>query len=98
MMYEYLEIGEKIKDNAEPFGLDCRGLVAALSAENDCWLCLPNCCINFPQETQLSYITHEMTAMNMNLHPYCACVEAQGKKTFVFVHRFNSRLCRSLGF
>jgi len=45
----YLETGDKIRDNGKPFGLDCRGLEAALSAENDYWLCLPNHCISFPK-------------------------------------------------
>jgi hypothetical protein len=43
----YLEIGEKIRDNGKPFGLDCRRLEAVLSAENDYLLCLPNHCMNF---------------------------------------------------
>lgn len=44
-----LEIGKKIRYNGKPFRLDCRGLEAALSAENDCCLYLPNRCINFPK-------------------------------------------------
>jgi len=67
----YLEIGEEIRDNGKPFGLDCRGR-------------------KLSQETQLPYMTHEMTAKNVNLHPCHAYVGAQGKKTFVFVHRCNS--------
>ena len=46
----YLEIGREIRDNGKPLGLDCRGLEAALSAENDCWLCLPKHCIKFPRD------------------------------------------------
>lgn len=45
----YFKIGEEIRDNGKPFGLDCRGLETVLSAENDCWLCSPNHCINFPK-------------------------------------------------
>jgi len=53
----YLEIGEEIWDNGKPFDLDCRGLEAALSAENDCWLCLPNHCINFPKRPNFLHDT-----------------------------------------
>jgi hypothetical protein len=76
--------------------LDCRGLEAALSAENDCWLCLPNHSINFPKRPNFP-TSHCHESEPVNLHPCHTCVGAQGKKTFVFMHRFNSWLCNSLG-
>jgi len=45
----YLEIGEKIRHNGKPLGLDCRGLEAVLSSENDFLICLPYHCMNFPK-------------------------------------------------
>lgn len=49
----YLEICEKVRGTGRPCLMVCRGLKAVLSADSDCWLCLPSHLVGFPRRSSL---------------------------------------------